>query len=102
MQTKPYYAVIFTSTKSNDDSGYDEMSQQMLDLSKKQKGFISIESARNAEGLGITISYWESLDDIVNWKSNTEHLNAQKLGQTKWYDSYKVRICKVEREYSMD
>lgn len=102
MKTNAYYAVIFTSKKSNTDDGYDEMSEQMVTLAKKQKGFISLESVRDSSGNGITISYWESLDDISAWKNNTEHLKAQNLGQTKWYEHYKVRICKVEREYSMD
>lgn len=102
MKTKNYYAVIFTSKKASYDEGYDEMSKLMGDLAKKQKGFIDIESVRNSEGVGITISYWESLEDITAWKSNTEHLNAQKLGKSSWYESYKVRICKVEREYAMD
>ena len=102
MEKKSYYAVIFTSKKSNEDSGYEEMARLMVNLAQQQKGFISVESARGADGVGITISYWESLEDVTAWKNNTEHLKAQQLGQTKWYDSYKVRICKVEREYAMD
>ena len=102
MQSKSYYAVIFTSKKSTTDEAYDEVSKQMVELSKKQKGFIGLESARGADGVGITVSYWESLEDIAAWKRNDEHLKAQKLGMSGWYESYKVRICKVEREYSMD
>lgn len=102
MQRKSYYAVIFTSKKSDAIDGYDEMSKLMLELSKKQKGFIDFESVRGSDGVGITISYWESLEDISAWKRNPEHLTAQSLGKSDWYENYKVRICKVEREYSMD
>jgi heme-degrading monooxygenase HmoA len=102
MQNKPYYAVIFTSKKSTAELAYDEMSNQMLELSKKQNGFIGIESVRGVDGVGITISYWQTLEDIAAWKNNSQHLVAQKLGQTKWYEYYKVKICKVEREYSME
>ncbi len=96
-----YYAVIFTSKRTVQDStGYAVMSDKMAELARKQPGFIDVESARNSDGYGITISYWESLDAIQNWKENTKHLAAQAKGKESWYSEYKVRICKVEREYS--
>lgn len=99
---KPYYAVIFSSQRSAiEPSEYEEMANRMVDLAKDQKGFVSIESARGADGFGITVSYWESLEDIKNWKTNSEHLTAQKLGREKWYETFTLRICKVEREYSL-
>ena len=73
------------------------MAAQMENLAKQQTGFLGIESAR--ENLGITVSYWETLDAIQNWQSNSKHLLAQKLGKEQWYKWYSVRICKVEREY---
>ncbi len=94
---KPYYAVIFTSTHTLNIDGYSEMAWQMETLAKKQKGFIGIDSARN--DVGITVSYWETIEDIKNWKQQTDHLMAQKKGRTDWYSWYNVRICKVEREY---
>lgn len=98
MKTKPpYYAVIFTSTRTDGDNGYAEMAQQMEVLAKQQKGFLGLESSR--EEIGITVSYWESLEAITNWKQNTDHLIAQEKGIKDWYKEYKVRICLVEREY---
>jgi heme-degrading monooxygenase HmoA len=97
MKTKPYYAVIFTSTLNSDAKGYDEMAQQMETLAQQQPGFLAITSARNETG--ITVSYWETKQAILNWKANLDHLQAQKLGKEKWYASYKVEIAKVERAY---
>lgn len=94
---KPYYAVIFTSTQTEGVVGYSEMAQQMEDLAKQQSGYLGIESAR--EEIGITVSYWQSLEAIANWKANTDHLFAQQKGIRDWYSWYKVRICLVEREY---
>ena len=94
----PYYAVIFTSIKNIDGEGYDNMAIKMVELGSKMNGFLGIESARNE--IGITVSYWATLDDIKNWKQETEHLLAQKMGREKWYAAYKTRICKVERDYS--
>ncbi|MDB5125657.1 MAG: hypothetical protein JWP94_3786 [Mucilaginibacter sp.] len=93
----PYYAVIFTSLRTEGENGYNAMSEEMATLAKQQEGYLGIESARNE--LGITVSYWRSLEDIKNWKANTPHLFAQRQGREKWYARYKVRICKVERDY---
>jgi len=92
-----YYAVIFTSTQTDDTEGYSEMAEKMETLARHQEGFIGIESARNT--IGITVSYWKSLEAIKNWKANTEHLLAQQKGREQWYNWYNVKICKVEREY---
>ena len=93
----PYYAVIFTSLLYENTKGYNEMAIKMETFAKQQPGFLGIESAR--EEVGITVSYWKTLDAIKIWKANVDHQGAQKLGKEKWYQSYKVRICKVEREY---
>ena len=95
----PYYAVIFTSLKTEEDDGYNAMADRMVDLAALQPGFLGVESAR--ESLGITVSYWSDLESIKNWKTNTEHLEAQRLGRDRWYSSYKTRIAKVERDYGV-
>ncbi|WP_209319634.1 antibiotic biosynthesis monooxygenase family protein [Ancylomarina longa] len=93
----PYYAVIFTSVRTEGDQGYEETADRMIELAKEQQGFSGVESARSE--LGITVSYWESLEAINSWKHNTEHQMAQKSGKSKWYSKYAVRICKVETDY---
>jgi len=96
----PYYAVIFTSTRVDGDNGYADMSDKMIALAKKQDGFLGMEAARN--DIGITVSYWENLEAIKNWKMNLEHTEARNKGREIWYRHFKVRICKVERDYSFD
>jgi heme-degrading monooxygenase HmoA len=93
----PYYAVIFTSLRTEGDHGYGDMAVEMEELAKQQPGYLGIESAR--QGLSITVSYWESLEAIKNWKANARHLFAQQQGREKWYEQYKTRICRVERDY---
>lgn len=96
----PYYAVIFTSIRTVVDEGYAQMAQRMVELATSQPGFLGMESAR--QEVGITISYWENLEAIRNWKQHAEHLIAQQLGRERWYAAYKTRICKVEREYGFE
>ena len=96
----PYYAVIFTSLKAGNDEGYNEMADRMEELAKEQPGYLGHESAR--DGLGITVSYLESLDAIKNWKNNIEHIQAQQKGRSDWYSHFKTRICLVERDYGFE
>ena len=93
----PYYAVIYSTITEDNLEGYFETAQKMEVLAKLQKGYLGIESARNQ--MGITVSYWQTLEDIVAWKNNLEHTEARNLGRVKWYKQYQLRICKVEREY---
>lgn len=93
----PYYAVIFTSLETTNTVAYLETAKQMEELAKLQSGYLGLETAR--EELGITVSYWKDLESIRNWKMNSEHSLAQKMGKEKWYAKYKTRICKVERDY---
>lgn len=96
----PYYAVIFSSINTENVEDYSEMAERMVELARKQKGFLGVESARNE--LGITISYWKDLDSIKKWKENAEHTIAREKGREKWYQSYKTRIAKVERDYGFE
>jgi heme-degrading monooxygenase HmoA len=95
----PYFAVIFTSTRTAGDHGYDAMAHRMLELAALQSGFLGVESA--TEEVGITVSYWTDLDSIKHWKTNAEHLQAQTTGRKLWYHGFKVRIAKVERDYGI-
>jgi heme-degrading monooxygenase HmoA len=100
MSFTSYYAVIFTSIRTDVDSGYEETAERMVELAKQQPGFLGVESARNE--IGITVSYWKDLESIRQWKQHAEHQLAQKMGKEQWYSHYKTRICKVEREYEND
>lgn len=96
----PYYAVIFTSQRTEDDRGYGAMAERMVELAGQQPGFLGAESARGTDGLGITVSYWRDEASITAWKRDAEHQQAQRAGQQAWYADYQVRIAKVERAYS--
>ena len=96
----PYVAVIFSSLRSTeDDEGYAAMAQEMERLAPQQPGYLGIESARDREGRGITVSYWRSAEDAKNWGAVADHAYAQRLGRTRWYRAYRVRVAEVRREY---
>lgn len=95
----PYYAVIFTSRRSSGDRGYGEAAGRMAELAAQQPGYLGIESVRDADGVGITVSYWNSEEAIANWRRHLEHAATRERGRSEWYEHYEVRVAKVERAY---
>lgn len=96
----PYYAVIFTSLRTAGDGGYGGTAKRMMELAAAQPGFLGVETAR--EGIGITVSYWRSLEDIAHWRAQAEHRVVQARGRGEWYSAYRLRVAKVEREVEFE
>ena len=94
----PYWAVVFTAVRNGaDESGYALAAARMVELAQRQRGYLGHESARNASGLGLTVSYWDSLEAIARWRADLEHAEVQRQGRERWYSSYCLRVCRVER-----
>jgi heme-degrading monooxygenase HmoA len=94
----PYYAVIFTTLGNQTDAaGYARTAERMVELASRQPGYLGVEETRDGDGVGITVSYWASLDDIESWKNQADHLAAQQLGRERWYRAFRLRIARVER-----
>lgn len=99
----PYYSVVFTSTTTADIDvqHYENFSTIMMFLAKLMPGFLGVDSARD-DKLGITVSYWQDLESIRQWKQQGDHKLAQEAGKAEFYKSYTVRVAKVERQYSFE
>jgi heme-degrading monooxygenase HmoA len=93
----PYYAVIFTIVAGNIENEDSGISERMAQLAYEQEGFLGMEAAGGE--LGIMVSYWNSLEAIQIWRKNSEHQEAQNTGKSGIFSAFKVRICKVERDY---
>ncbi len=99
----PYWVVMFTSRRTDrDEDGYARMAEAMAALAPKQPGYLGIESVRDTEGLGITLSYWASEQAIHDWKRVAAHAEAQRLGHARWYRDFVTRVAKVERAYTKE
>jgi len=97
----PYYAVIFTSRRTDgDEAAYGETADRMVELARQQPGFLGVESVRDAAGLGITVSYWRDEAAIAGWKRQVEHVAARERGRDAWYGHYELRVANVERAYA--
>jgi heme-degrading monooxygenase HmoA len=96
----PYFAVIFSSVRTEDDpAGYAAAAARMEELARSMPGFLGIESVRGPDGVGITVSYWQSEEAIAEWRRHAEHLEAQRLGRERWYRRFVLRVCRVERAH---
>jgi heme-degrading monooxygenase HmoA len=96
----PYYAVIFTSSRTEGDWGYGETAARLEGLAREVPGYLGIESARSEDGVGITVCYWASEAAIAEWKAHVDHQAAQARGRREWYSRYEIRIAKVDHAYS--
>jgi heme-degrading monooxygenase HmoA len=95
----PYYAVIFSSQRTEvGDQAYAAMAERMVELAGEQPGYLGVESTRDADGQGITVSYWQTLEAIQGWGKQAEHRIAQRMGKSEWYKAFRLRICRVEHE----
>jgi heme-degrading monooxygenase HmoA len=92
----PYYAVIFTSFRTEGDNGYAEAAKRILELARQQPGFLGYEGVR--QEMGISVSYWESPEAIKAWREHPEHRKIQERA-SEWYGDTKIRVCRVERDY---
>ncbi|HEV8560117.1 MAG TPA: antibiotic biosynthesis monooxygenase [Actinophytocola sp.] len=98
----PYHAVVFTSLRTPVDDGYADTAKAMFDLVQSQPGYLGADTARNPDGLGITVAYFRDEPAITAWRTNPDHAAARNQGREKWYDSYAIHVAKVERAYHWD
>ncbi|WP_460544034.1 antibiotic biosynthesis monooxygenase family protein [Glycomyces halotolerans] len=99
MPAPPYYAVVFTSVRTPGDNGYGDQAERMLELAAEQPGFLGVDTARAADGLGITVSYWKDEASIAAWRDHAEHVLTRADGREHWYTAFAVHVAKVERAY---
>lgn len=98
----PYWAVIFTSRLTDDVGGYGAAAERMLELAREQPGFLGFESAREAEGVGISVSYWTDRESITKWRAHAEHTLVREQGVARWYLRYHLRVARVEFEAAFE
>ena len=91
------YAVIFKASLRQQDEEYIKTASRLRELAKSYGCIDFISTTEN--NLEIAISYWGSEEQIKNWKMDPEHIAAQELGKSRWYDSYTIEIVKIQRIY---
>ncbi|KRD06211.1 MULTISPECIES: antibiotic biosynthesis monooxygenase family protein [unclassified Streptomyces] len=95
----PYYVAVFTTVRTQDQSGYSETSARMEELVKDVPGYLGMDHAQTPGGLGITVGYFRDGDALTRWRSHAEHRAAQERGRAEWYENYTLHVAKVERSH---
>ncbi|MFI8188373.1 antibiotic biosynthesis monooxygenase family protein [Streptomyces sp. NPDC085946] len=98
----PYYAVVFTSVRTDDDDGYGETADRMEELVRGIPGFLGMDHARTPGGLSITVGYFRDAAAVERWRADAEHRTAQRRGRTQWYERYTLHVAKVERSHTFE
>ncbi|MFI5782070.1 antibiotic biosynthesis monooxygenase family protein [Nocardia sp. NPDC051570] len=97
----PYYAVIITTQLHGEETAdYRDMAARMAELGTRQPGYLGRQGMSDGQGRDLSIIYYRDHESIHAWKADLEHLEAQRLGKERWYQSYTVEVARVEREYS--
>ena len=94
-------AVIFCARRTaHDAAGYDAAATAMDALAAVQPGYCGIDSARGADGFGITVSYWADDAAALAWRDHPEHAATRAQGRARWYDRYTISVARIERGYA--
>ena len=92
------YAVIFKAKIKQLTPEYTATAARMRELAFSQYNCIDFVACCE-DGQEIAISYWPSQEDILAWRNNPEHKEAQALGKALWYASYDVQVVEILRSY---
>ena len=95
----PYYVAVFTTVRTEEQSGYRETNARMEELVKEVPGYLGMDHAQTPGGLSITVGYFRDADALMRWRTDTEHRAAQQRGRDEWYRSYTLHVAKVERSH---
>jgi len=96
-------AVIFeVKPKSEGKKEYLQIASELRELLKDIDGFISIERFQSIseEGKILSLSFWRDEKAIEQWRTLVEHRAAQKKGKDSLFNSYRIRVAPVVRDYS--
>jgi glutathione S-transferase len=98
----PSYAVVFESRRTSDPSDYGSAADRMEQLAASMPGYQGHKSARGADGFGITVSYWDSLEHIAAFRAHLEHAEVQRAGRARYYSQYDLRVARVQKHVAFD
>jgi len=98
-------AVIFEFTPIEGHfADYKALAEGLADDVSEAEGFISIErfESISTKGKFVSLSFWRDEDCVRKWRNLQKHREAQKKGRGGIFESYRLRIAQVVRDYTMD
>ena len=95
--------VVLFGTDKRDDIDVDEYTarnERMYELVQQIPGFIEIKGYVSDDGEQISVARFESEEALKEWRFHPEHVETQRLARERYYESYRVQVCKTVRDYS--
>jgi len=77
---------------------YVALVDRMAEIARTMPGYISHKGFFADDGERVTIVEFEHEEGLRAWRTNREHIAAQKLAREKYYTEYRVQVCTLERE----
>jgi heme-degrading monooxygenase HmoA len=77
---------------------YNALVERMNQLARTMPGYISHKGYLAEDGERMTIVEFEHEEGLRAWRTNPEHIAAQKLAREKYYTEYHVQVCTLDRE----
>jgi heme-degrading monooxygenase HmoA len=77
---------------------YVALVDRMEELARTMPGYISHKGFSADDGERVTIVEFEHEEGLRAWRTNPEHMAAQKLARQKYYTEYHVQVCTLDRE----
>jgi heme-degrading monooxygenase HmoA len=71
---------------------------RMSELAQTMPGYISHKTFYAEDGERCTLVEFEHEQGLRAWRTNPEHVAAQKLARQKYYTEYSVQVCTHGRE----
>jgi len=66
-------------------------------------GFISVERFQSLSDPHkiLSLSFFQDEEAILQWRTLQKHRNAQSMGRNEVFESYRLRVASVIRDYGM-
>jgi heme-degrading monooxygenase HmoA len=91
--------IVFRSRlKPGISADYAALAQRMTALAHTMPGFVSEKNFVADDGERVTVVEFEHADGLHAWRTNPEHIAAQKLAREKFYTNYHIQVCTLDRE----
>ena len=97
------FAVIFEVIPTSEGKEeYLKLAAELRGLLEEIDGFISIERFQSfvEDRKVLSLSFWRDEESIARWRNLLEHRSAQKAGKEALFQSYRIRVAEVVRDYS--
>jgi heme-degrading monooxygenase HmoA len=97
------YVIVFRSRlRPGVEAEYNVRAEQMYAIVSQMAGLLSAKDYTADDGERVSIIEFDSAEHLRAWREHPYHLRTQLEGRERWYASYDIAICVVERAAHFD